>query len=310
MLKTTIFLLLIILSSSTYGQKQRSTVDSLKQNIVTLNETISKSNETTRVLEERMAQASDTITNQSAVISSFEVIYSILTIIFTIIGLLVPIVTYYYGIKPSRDQIKSLESNFDKRLEEYLKTSRHESIDNAIKGLSSNSAELKQKAITYLSLTQHEGLTDMQYFNLYKVLTSDNIDSTQKHSLGFILTGKENEYATEYCRSILRSRSLYNEYIPARYFGMIGIIKYVQNFVDYLKSVPEKNDTFIRIISHMKIVSLDSVIELLNSDEIIALFDNDDLTYFKNNRLTNGFEKGYEEDKLKSTKLYKIVFAD
>jgi hypothetical protein len=304
---TTLFLFLV---SSIFSFAQRATIDSLEQNITTLNESVGVSNETIKILEERIAQANDTINNQSTVIGSFEVIYSILTIIFTIIGLLVPIVTYYYGIKPSRDQIKSLEANFDKRLEEYLKTTRHESIDKAIKGLSSNSAEIKQNAITYLSLTQHEGLTDIQYFKLYKVVTSDNIDSTQKHSLGFILTGKENEYATEYCTSILRSKNLYNEYIPARYFGMIGIGKYIQNFVDYLKGVPEKNDAFTRIISHMKIVSIDSVIQLLNSDEIIALFDKDDLTYLKNYRLTNGFEKGYEEDKLKSTKLYKLVFAE
>jgi len=310
MLKTVTFFLLIILSLAANGQPKMSLADSLKQNISALNLSITKSSETVKVLEERLSQASDTINNQSTVISSFEVIYSILTIIFTIIGLLVPIVTYYYGIKPSRDQIKNLESNFDKRLEEYLKTSRLENIDNAISSLTSNSAELKQNAITYLSLTQHEGLTDIQYFKLYKVLSAEGIDSTQKHSLGFILTGKENEYATEYCKSILRSRSLYNEYIPARYFGMIGISKYVSNFIDYLKSVPEKNDAFMRIISHMKIVSLDSVIELLNSEEIINLFDADDYTYLKNYRLTNGFEKGYEEDKLKTTKLYKLVFGE
>lgn len=310
MLKKISFSILLVLAFSAQGQKQKSIVDSLRQNLSTINVAINKSNETVKVLEERIAQASDTINNQSTIIGSFEVIYSILTIIFTIIGLLVPIVTYYYSVKPSRDQIKNLESNFDKRLEEYLKSSRLENIDNAIKSLSSNSAELKQNAITYLSLTQHEGLTDIQYFKLYKVLTNDSIDSTQKHSLGFILTGKENEYATEYCTSILRSRSLYNEYIPARYFGMIGINKYVQNFVNYLLSVPEKNDAFMRIISHMKIASLESVLELLNSDLIINLFNKDDLTYLKNYRLTNGFEKGYEEDKLKSTKLYKLVFVE
>lgn len=299
-----------LLSFSTQGQNKLTLVDSLKLNISVLNESINKSNEIVKILEERISQASDTITNQSSIISSFEVIYSILTIIFTIIGLLVPIVTYYYGIKPSRDQIKNLESNFDKRLEEYLKTSRLENINNAINNLSSDSPELKQNSITYLSLTQHEGLTDLQYFKLYKILTSEKIDSTQKHSLGFILTGKENEYATEYCTSILRSKSLYNEYIPARYFGMVGISKFISNFVDYLQSVPEKNDAFMRIISHMKIVSLDSVITLLNSDEIIALFDKDDYTYFKNYKLTNGFDQGYEINKLKTTKLYKLVFNE
>lgn len=308
MTKALSFCFLFLLSMSTQGQNKMTLVDSLKLNIAALNESVNKSNETVKILEERISQASDTITNQSSVISSFEIIYSILTIIFTIIGLLVPVVTYYYGIKPSRDQIKNLESNFDKRLEDYLKTSRLENIDNAIKSLSSNSAEQKQNAITYLSLTQHEGLTDIQYFKLYKVLTSDGIDSSQKYSLSYILTGKENEYATEYCKSILRSNSLSNEHIPARYFGMIGVANYIQNFCDYLKIVSEKNDSFIRIISHMKTVSLDSVIELFNSDIVTNLFDKKDLIYFKNYQLINSFEKGYEENKINSTRLFKLVF--
>jgi hypothetical protein len=60
----------------------------------------------------------------------------------------------------------------------------------------------------------------------------------------------------------------------------------------------------------MKIVSLDSVVELFNSSEIISIFNNKaDLEYFKNYRLTNGFERGYEEDKIKETELYKLVFT-
>lgn len=304
------FILVIFLSFSAQGQKRTTLVDSLRQNISLLNETIRQSNETIKVLDERLSQANDTINNQGTMVSSFEVIYSILTIIFTIIGLLIPIVTYYFSIKPSRELIKEIESKIDRRLEEYLKKTRQENIDSAIDNLISNSAELKQNSIAYLSLTQHEGLTDVQYFKLYKVLNSSGIDATQKYTLGYILTGKENDFATEYCISILKSRSPYSELITARYFGMIGVTKYISNFVEYLRYVPEKPDAFMRIISHMKIVSLDSVIELFNSDEIISLFTKENLVYFKNYRLTNSFERGLEEDKIKATKLFKLVFGE
>lgn len=307
--RTIIFILLVSFPILVQCQQKKLQLDTLRNQMSIVSEYTGESNKTIRILEQRIDQANDTISNQGAIISSFEVIYSILTIVFTIIGLLVPIVTYYYGIKPSRDQIKNLEANFDKRLEQYLTTSRHENIDKAISGLTSNSAELKQSSLTYLSLTQHEGLTDLQYFRLYKVLASEGIDSVQKHSLANILTGKENEYATEYCVSILRSKSPYNEYIPARYFGMIGIKKFIPNFVEYLQTINDKSDAFTRIISHMKIVSLDSVLDLLNSDEIIVLFNKSDSSIFKNNTFTNGFEKGYEENKLKDTKFYKLVFG-
>jgi hypothetical protein len=324
MKKTLLFTIILqFLFFSVHCQKKTTTIDTLKQNLILLNQKvekstktittlenqISKSKETIAILENRISQSSDTISNQNGIIGSFGVIYTILTIFFGIIGLLVPIVTYYFGIKPSRDQIKNLESNFDKRLEEYLKLSKQQEIDTAIDRLSGDSAELKQNAITYLSLTQHEGLSDIQYFKLYKIITSDGLDSAYKYSLAYVLTGKKNEYATEYSKNILQAKKLYNEYIPARYFGMIGVTDYIEEFTNYLKSFPEKNDVFMRIISHMKTISLNSVLELFNTPEIIDLFNGNDLKNFKANNFNSSFEKGFEEDKVKETKLYKIVFA-
>lgn len=309
MRKKILFLLIFqLLFLSVQSQKRLTAMDSLNENIGLLNQKVNKSKETITILEKRISQSSETISNQNSIISGFGVIYTILTIVFGIIGLLIPIVTYYFGIKPSRDQIKNLESNFDKRLEEYLKHTKQQEIDTAIDRLTNGSAELKQNAITYLSLTQHEGLSDIQYFKLYKVITSEGIDSTYKYSLAYVLAGKENEFATEYCKSILLSKSQYNEYIPARYFGMIGVTNYIQNFANYIKDIPEKNDAFIRIISHMKTVSLSSVLELFNSKEILDIFDKEDYKYLKNNLLASSFEKGYEESKIKETELYKLAF--
>jgi hypothetical protein len=169
---------------------------------------------------------------------------------------------------------------------------------------------LRQNAITYLSLTHHEGLTDVQYFKLFKVLQTDQIDSTQKYTLGYVLTSKKNDFATEYCKQLLQINNIYSEIIPTRYFAMIGIKEYINYLAEYLRKIPDNKDSFIRMISHMKIVSLDSVVEVFNSDEIISIFNNKtDLEYFKNYRLTNAFERGYEEDKIKETELYKLVFA-
>jgi hypothetical protein len=288
---------------------QKNTSDSSNQIIQSLNTQLKKSSEVISTLEKRLTQASDTISNQNSIITSFGTIYTVLTIVFAIIGLLVPVVTYYFGIKPSREQIKNLEANFDSRLEEYLKATKEREIDLAIERLTSSSIEVRQNAITYLSLSHHEGLTDVQYFKLFKILETDQIDSTQKYSLAYVLTVKKNDFATEYCKKILRTSNFYNEIIPTRYFAMIGVKEYMRDLIEYLRRIPEKRDSFIRIISHMKIISLDAVVDLFNSDEIISLFNNpNDLEYFRNYRLTNSFEQGYEEGKIKETQLYNLVF--
>jgi hypothetical protein len=297
----------LILTIASFSQKKIT--DSSNLIIQGLNIKIRESNEVVSTLEKRLNQASETISNENSIITSFGTIYMVLTIVFALIGLLVPIVTYYFGIKPSREQIKNLEANFDSRLGEYLKTTKEKEIDTAIERVTNNSIELRQNAITFLSLTQHEGLTDIQYFKLFKILETDQIDSTQKYTLAYVLTNKKNDFATEYCKKVLRTNNLYNEIIPIRYFAMIGVKEFIPDLVAYLQKVPEKKDSFIRIISHMKIVSLDAVVELFNSDKIIALFNNaEDLKYFRNHRLTNSFEQGYEEGQIKETQLYKLVF--
>lgn len=300
----TVCLLVTIASFS-----QKKIADSSNVIVQSLNIKIRESNEVISTLEKRLNQASETISNENSIITSFGTIYMVLTIVFALIGLLVPIVTYYFGIKPSREQIKNLEANFDNRLGEYLKITKEKEIDTAIERLTNNSIELRQNAITYLSLTHHEGLTDVQYFKLFKILETDQIDSTQKYTLAYVLTNKKNDFATEYCKQILRTSNLYNEIIPTRYFAMIGVKDFIPDLVEYLYRIPEKRDSFIRIISHMKIVSLDAVVELFNSDKIISIFNNaEDLEYFRNYRLTNSFAQGYEEGKIKETQLYKLVF--
>lgn len=308
MIKKTLlaFFFLIFLSS----QSQNNQNDIIKRNreVHSLNQEIKKATKTIAVLENRLSQSSNIIENQNSIISGFGVIYTILTIVFTIIGLLVPVVTYYFGIKPSREQIKNLESNFDNRLEEYLKLSKETEINIAIEKLSDDSPELKQNAIAYLSLTQHQGFSDLQYFKLYKIINSELIDTTHKQSLASVLTGKENQFATEYCKNILLSKNQSIEYISARYFGMIGVINYIQIFKNYIETAQQKEEAFIRIISHMKVISLNSVIDFLNSKDIISIFNNKEKKILKKSYFFSNFEKGNEENKLKETELYKIIF--
>ncbi len=298
-----------IVRAKTNGQLADSLLEAnvtIQNELAKAKSIIEQSNLTMKILDQRLLQASDTINNQSTIVSSFEIIYSILTIVFTIIGLLTPLVTYFFGIKPSRDQIKQLEANFDNKLAEYLQFSRISRIDNALKNLEGGNIQEKQNAITFLSLTQHEGFSDMQLFKLLKAINSKNTDEIQKITLASLLTTTENEYATQYCQKLLKDGNTNDgniniEFIPARYFGLIGVTNHLADFKEYLLSVSDKKISLAAIVSHMRTISIEAVVEMFNSDEIADLFEDADLLPLGNQ--LKWIFKGKEADSIKITKL-------
>lgn len=301
-----------ILSSLAIGQHRLDslTIDSLERVSKNLSLQLSKSSETNRQLEQTVTQLHETSSVQYSLISGFGVIYTIITIIIAIVAIIIPLLTYFFSIKPSRDLLNSLEARIDNRLEEYLKNSKQRIIDTAIENLFNESEELRNNAISFLSISQHEFFSEIQLFNIYRAIKSDSINSSSKITLAFILTSRENTYATEYCKSILKSRNLYNEIVPSRYFGMIGIDKYINVFKEYLTQIGnsnEKIDALLRIISTVRTVSLKSVLGICNSSEILSLIEEDEKKHFERWRLTNYFEYGNEQEMVKQTQLYSIL---
>ncbi|GGG51104.1 hypothetical protein BXY58_1272 [Epilithonimonas arachidiradicis] len=255
------------------------------------------------ILEDRIEQATETISNQNSLISSFGTIYTILTIIFTVIGLIVPIVTYFFGIKPSREQIKNLELNFNERLDLYLKETKQKEINFAIENITKGSLEQKQSSIAYLSIIQHEKLTDDQYFKLFKILSNNKIDITQAYTLAYVLIGKKNEYATEYCYDILKNKMEFMEFIAVKYFSIIGLKDSIPHFIKYLSEISDKNSALIRIISYMKQITLEATDDFLNSD-ITNVFVLEDRKSISSNLLDFTFQSQPEKERFKKTKFY------
>jgi hypothetical protein len=115
--------------------------------------------------------ASNTISYLNSIINSYSVTFSILTIFIAIIALALPIMTYQFGIKPSQKALKELESNMDARLIKYLKEKRNKDIADALANISGGNNERKSQALSYLSITSHEGFTDNQIFQIFQIFT-------------------------------------------------------------------------------------------------------------------------------------------
>ena len=149
-------------------------------------------------LTKKLEESSNTISYLNSAISTFSGFITFLGILIAIIALIVPIATYQYAVKPSREVLKDLEKSFDDRLEKYLWENRNNQINKAIENIKKGNAEEKSQAISYLTFTQSEGLTDNQLFQIYNILKRNQSDYSIKSQLSFILSTRKTDYATEF----------------------------------------------------------------------------------------------------------------
>jgi len=88
----------------------------------------------------------------------------------TLIAIGLPIITYQFGVKPSQNALKELETNLDNKVAAYLEKTRNEQVKKSIEHLKGDNNDLKGQAISFLSLTQHEGFSDEQMFEFFRLL--------------------------------------------------------------------------------------------------------------------------------------------
>jgi len=206
-LKIFIIVFLFFTVSTTFSQKNATQedlklirlelIDSLSKVKKELVKTKQASLIQKETLSKKLEDSSNTISYLNSVIGSFSGFTTFLGIFLAILALVIPFATYQYAVKPSRDVLKDLEKSFDDRLEKYLWENRNNQINQAIESIRSGNAEEKSQALSYLTFTQIEGLTDNQLFQIYNILKKNQSDYSVKSQLAFILSTKKTDYATE-----------------------------------------------------------------------------------------------------------------
>lgn len=316
-------ILLILTLSFAYGQKQATPKDNpIDKKIVELSDSLNvlkiqfqelkeKQNWKNEVLNDRLQQASDTISNQNSLLDGFGVLYTIITIIIALIGVVLPVLTYQFGIKPSQDALKEFENNADKKMEEFLAKSRNKQIEQAIENLKSQNQELKTNAVTYLSLTQHQGFSDQQLFKLFMLLKSDDIDQVTKGTLAYTISNRKSDYATEYFKEAVKNPANVNvKYAATRYFANIGVENHLDVFRSLVANALDKNTEFNTILIHIANTNKNAVKILINDKLFVDNLDNEALKMqkltvqnFKASwQLTDKeLEESYLNEKIKNT---------
>lgn len=238
-------------------------IDSIKKDIIKREENLSQ----------KLIDASNTIDYLNSLVNSFGQIFTILGIFIGIITLALPIIMYQFGIKPSQRALKDLELNIDTRLSTYLKTVREKEIDTAIENIKSGSTEKKNQAITYLSLTHHEGLTDQQFFRIYNILNNNLSQTNIKSQLAFILTTNKNEYAELLFGSEELRKDPTIKYMGYLYFSKTGFTNHRKSLADVINSSENPGLELNTFVTSLSQYSYTDTIEFFNDKELIDLIE-------------------------------------
>lgn len=279
-----LFCSLNIVAQNKQIQTDQKQIATLQDSISTINENSKKQADKIDLLEQRISQASDTINNQNSLLGGFETIYAIISIVIALLGIGLPLVTYFFGIKPSQDAVKELENNVDKKLAQYLANSRKKRVDEAINNLKSQNTELINNAINYISVTQHDGFTDEQIYKIVLLLKNDNISDNIKITLAHVLTNRKIDIATEYFLNKITDKNSNFKYPAIKYF-----ISTTPEYADeILKQAIKTDDCYSNFVYYLSVaggINKSLVLNQINNKEIIDLINLNDLKqmqYFSN----------------------------
>lgn len=290
---------------SKYKIEIADSLDNL-QNII--NKELNNKSKTISELELKLEDSKNTISFLNSVIGTFSAFLTGLGIFIAIIALIVPFATYHYAVKPSREALKDLEKNFDNRLEQYLWENRNNQINKAIEKIKDGNAEEKSQAISFLSFTQSEGLTDEQLFQIYRLLKKNQADYSIKSQLSFILSSRRTDYASELFNSSDVKDDPVIRQMAMLYYAKTG---YKNNYKGLNSIISEKNNqdiNFNSFIGNLHLYNSSDVAEAICDNKLIDILSKETLTklkksfpnYIKSLGLNVDFENSYLNDRIKN----------
>lgn len=289
LISTVIFLLIVgIAFSQEIAEKDKisklriellDSIQSVKQVRVADQSEIQKENEE---LRKNLDEAANTISYLNSVTSTFSNIITFLGILIGIIALVVPFATYQYAVKPSKEALRDLEKYFDNRLEQYLWDNRNKQIDNAILKIKDGNPEEQNQAISYLTFTQSEGLTNAQLFQIYNIIKKNNFAINIKSQLAFILSSRETDYSSELFNSKVIIDDPVIEPMAMIYFAKTGYKNNYDGIIHILSSNENQEIKFNTLIGNLNNYNGTDINDLFNDSKIVDTLTEETLKKLKN----------------------------
>ncbi|WP_018341452.1 hypothetical protein [Cytophaga aurantiaca] len=228
------------------------------------------------LLQQRLNQASDTIANQNAFVTSFGVIYTILTIIIALLAIGIPLISYFWGIKPSHDFINEVNKTIDLKIVESIQESNARQFEKAIEQLNHGNSDEKNAANRYFQTNHNMELTNQQAFDIVHILDNVKNNTSTISLLNKIIGNVETDYATKYFD---RSLNDTNKSQQQKQDAIVYLIKSgtIKNIVKLRKAGKAIKGGVINTITWTSIWRHAEVIPLLNDKEMMDLVDSNSL---------------------------------
>jgi hypothetical protein len=260
------------------GIELLDSIKSVKQVDVTNQKEIQKENQD---LRKNLDEAANTISYLNSVTSTFSNIITFLGILIGIIALVVPFATYQYAVKPSKEALRDLEKYFDNRLEQYLWDNRNKQIDNAILKIKDGSPEEQNQAISYLTFTQSEGLTDAQLFQIYNIIKKNNFAINIKSQLVFILSSRKTDYASELFNSKVINEDPVIKQMAMIYFAKTGYKNNYDGVIHFLSNNENQEINFNTLIGNLNQYNTSDINDIFNDSKIVDTLTKETLKNLK-----------------------------
>jgi hypothetical protein len=259
-------------------------------------------------LRKNLDEAAHTISYLNSVTSTFSNIITFLGILIGIIALVVPFATYQYAVKPSKEALRDLEKYFDNRLEQYLWDNRNKQIDNAILKIKDGSPEEQNQAISYLTFTQSEGLTDAQLFQIYSIIKKNNFAINIKSQLVFILSSRKTDYASELFNSKEINADPVIKQMAMIYFAKTGYKNNYDGIINFLSSIENQEINFNTLIGNLNQYNTSDLNDIFNDNKIVDTLNEETLkklkislpSIIKAYNITVDLEGSYLNEKIKT----------
>jgi len=261
------------------------------------------------ILKDNLEESSNTISYLNSVIGTYGIILTVLGLFIAVIALIVPFLTYQFAVKPSREALKDLEKNFDSRLEQYLWDNRNKQINKAIDNIRIGNAEEKSQAISFLTFTNSEGLTDEQLFQIYNILRKNQSDYSIKSQLSFILSSKRTDYATELFNSSQIIKDPVIKQMAMLYFAKTGFKNNYEGLIHIIGDKANQEINFNSFIGTLHEYNSADVIDAINDIKLIDLLSKQTLRnlgksfpiYIKDLGIDIKFDNSYLSKKIKTS---------
>lgn len=232
-------------------------------------------------LDKKEDDASNTIKYLNSLVGSFGSIFTILGVYIAIIALVLPVLVYILGIRPSQQALKELESNMDKRLDEYISDTRNKQIENALNNIRTGDTDLKNQGLTYITFTQYQGFSKDQWFQIYSIHQTSKNDQGVRSQLAFVLSTHRNDYATE----LFNSREIIDDPIIKQiayiYYARTGFKDNYKGIKILFQDADDQTNDFMALATNIQQYASEKLLELINDSTIVDLLTKESLTKIK-----------------------------